>query len=277
MVELIKPSDFPSLSRFDPDLVELRNKWSGSAICEDHQWHRISENETSDSSPFDMRDNDNLRGKAKPGHLDPSVSRAAHEKIAADLAAMLDLPIPPATLYRLPEPVPDCPRKKRSGDPNICILAWAFPACDEWRHLQSQFTEAHLASAVDPCSAMWVFDSWISADDRDGSKHIVVDANLGPGPLRLAFIDYAFSLSRTWERSGSDIGAAAWQMPMPADQRDRGIVDNIVDRISSLDDGAVEEVVKRIDADWLPEARSAVIISNLLSRKSKIADVVSAI
>ncbi len=101
MVELIKPSDFPSLSRFDPDLVELRDKWSGSAICEDHQWHRISENETSDSSPFDVRDNDNLRGKAKPGHLDPSVSRAAHEKIAADLAAMLDLPIPPATLYRL--------------------------------------------------------------------------------------------------------------------------------------------------------------------------------
>ncbi len=276
MEELFKPSDFPSLSRFDPDLVELRNKWSGSAICEDHQWHRISENETSDSSPFDMRDNDNLRGKAKPGHLDSSVSRAAHEKIAADLAAMLDLPIPPATLYRLPEPVPDCPRKKRPGDPNICILAWAFPACDEWRHLQSQFTEAHLASAVDPCSAMWVFDSWISADDRDGSKHIVVDANLGPGPLRLAFIDYAFSLSRTWERSGSNIGAAAWKMPMPADQRNQGIVDKIVDKISTLDEGAVEEVVKRIGTDWLPEARSDVIISNLLTRKSGIADLVSA-
>src|SRR5207244_7574605 len=63
---------------------------------------------------------------AKPSTLDPAVCRAAHEKIASDLAFDLGLPVPPAVLLR-------CPKPPVGNQPNVVLSLIPFLAVHKWR------------------------------------------------------------------------------------------------------------------------------------------------
>ncbi len=258
---------------FDDDVVRLRVTWSQCAIASQHAWERCSQNAQSDSAPFGVKDKDGFRGKAKPGFIKPDVSRAAHEKIASDLAALLDLPIPPVTLFRIPEPVPPDHRTKQPGDPFVCVSAWAFPSCDEWRIHASVITEQEKASTIVPLSAVWVFESWISADDRDYGKHILVSPT-GKPPLRIACVDYAFSLSKSWQAGRAAPGAVPWKMPFEVAKRDAATVAAMAARIEKLEVPAIEGIVKRVGAEWLPPPKGELILKNLLQRREGIRQIV---
>src|SRR5258708_20935593 len=90
-----------SLARFDPAVLKLRESWLAHDIAPGHTWRRTSPNESSDSRPFNVEDQQNgWRGKAKPGDTNISdIPRAAHDKTVSDLAGWLDLPVPPFPLY----------------------------------------------------------------------------------------------------------------------------------------------------------------------------------
>lgn len=267
------PTILDPLQHFVEETLSLRAAWSVCAVAP-HTWERIGENGHTDSAPFDVKDQNGLRGKAKPGYVKPDVSRAAHEKIASDLAAILDLPIPPVTLTELTadKGLKADPRTKQPGDPFICISAWAFPACDEWRIHAGVITEQEKASTIVPLSAVWVFDSWISAEDRDYGKHILVSPS-GQAPLKIACIDYAFSLSRSWAR-GASPGAAGWHMPFEVAKRDAATVAATASRIAGIKDAVIEEIVNRVGAGWLPEDRRTIILKSLLERRGRIYEIV---
>jgi hypothetical protein len=186
---------------------------------------------------------------------------------------LLDLPIPPVTLFRLPDPVPADPRTKAPGDPFICVSAWAFPSCDEWRIHAAVITEQEKASTIVPLSAVWVFDSWISAEDRNYSKHILASPTGNP-PLKIACVDYAFSLSRSWQAGTPAKGAAAWQMPFEVAKRDAATVTAMAARIEGLENEAIERIVRRIGPEWLPSARGELIVKGLLQRRGEIRKIV---
>jgi hypothetical protein len=264
----------PNASRlqfFEAETLALRASWSGCAVAP-HTWERIGNNGGTDSAPFDVKDQNGLRGKAKPGFIKPDVSRAAHEKIASDLAALLDLPIPPVTLCKLTSANGLQQDPNQPGDPFVCVSAWAFPTCDEWRIHAAVITEEEKASTIIPLSAVWVFDSWISAQDRDHSKHILVSPS-GQPPLEIACIDYAFSLSQAWA-SGAVPGAAGWQMPFEVAKRDVATVSATANRVASMKDTEIEEIVNRIENGWLPDDRRKLILKNLLERRGKIHEIV---
>jgi len=279
MVEQERPPTNPEggtggrIQLFDADVLKLRGTWSNCAVALGHTWERCAANQNSESSPFDVKDKDGLRGKANPGHNNTDVSRAAHEKIASDLAALLDLPIPPVTLFKLEGVLPQDPRTKLPGTPFVCVSAWAFPSCDEWAKHVAVITEEEKASTIAALSAVWVFDSWISADDRLFSKHILVSPT-GKPPLKIACIDYAFSLSRSWASNPRTNIAANWEMPFEIAKRDPAAVLGIAKAIVGITDAKVGEIVNRIGVEWLPPARRDLILKNLLERKGKIAEIV---
>jgi len=268
-----KMSGVSGLQYFDADVLALREIWSRCAVANPYAWERDGPNGVTDSAPFDMKDKQSgLRGKAKPGFVKPDVSRAAHEKIASDLAALLDLPVPPVTLFKITGELPPDPQSKAAGDPFVSISAWAFPSCDEWRVHASVITEEEKASAIIPLSAVWVFDCWISAEDRSYTKHILV-APSGKPPLKIACVDYAFSLSRSWS-SGGPCGASNWEMPFEVAKRDASSVKFVADKISGISNSAIEEIVKRVEPGWLLEERRALILKNLPERRDRIHEIV---
>jgi len=266
-----QPADAPKhdLNRLDASVILLRETWSSAPHAPEHTWTRSGLNRTTDSSAFDVIDQRMLRGTAKPGCKLDHVRHAAHEKIASDLAALLDLPVPPVTLYHWPGQLPDCPHKRKPGDPYVAISAWPWLSFEEYGdRILNKMNPDQKESLRAPISAMWVFDTWISAQEDRGAKHTLVNSMLGNNPVGLAFIDYAFSLSKFWTVEKSPHAAASWWFPLI--QKDDAVVRYIADKLYNLSDDSVGGVVNRVPAQWLPEAAKPVMVSNLLSRKADI-------
>jgi hypothetical protein len=112
--------------------------------------------------------------------------------------------------------------------------------------------EEQKRSRVAPISAMWVFESWISAQDR-GAKHVIVNSALGHNPIGLAFIDYSHALSMFWTTDDAPLGAATWTFGDIA--KDDQVVRHVAKQLHALADAAISEVVTRIPAEWLPDAQ----------------------
>jgi hypothetical protein len=267
-------SEASRLSRFDEERQKLRRAWVGHAIAPGHIWRRTSPNERSDSRPFNVIDDVTGRtGKAKPGELGLSdVPRAAHEKIIADLATVLDLPVPPATLYDRG----DTAKADQGNDKNekidspryVSVSAWAFDSCDSLQLKIQKFTADQLQSLVAPFSAMTVFETWISAGNAH-LGHVLVDNNCAADePVPLAWVDHAYSLSQQWTSDAANPNAVGWYLPNA--KADRDVQQRIIEGILSVPNEKITEIVTRVGADWLDAVRRDRIINKLIDRKTNI-------
>jgi hypothetical protein len=202
----------------------------------------------------------NIFGVAKPGPAKASdlVCRAAHEKIAFDLAHRLDLPIPPVILWGK-----DMGHYVRGRS----ISAWAFSRAAKWdeAHRLGLLTPELIASAGSVVSAMRVFHTWISDTDRK-SDHTQVDLD-SADMLGVAFIDHAFSMSYQWKQPDANVGACPPYMPALEDQ---GTMLQVAELISQTSDVVIEHIVNRIPASYLPPAERQHILDNLKGRRGKL-------
>ena len=200
----------------------------------------------------------NRTGIAKPGDKKTdNVCRAAHEKIASDLAFELKLPIPPVILWDMGENV------GAARERYVSISAFAFPQPISWEQAVATLTDQQKTDASQVMSAMIAFETWVSCTDRK-SDHVLV----APGqPLGLGFIDYAYSLSQQWTKNDDPAGVTQQYLPLP---RDEDSLKAIVDRIEQFSDQMIETVMKRIPITYLPVEKNAVIMANLKSRKQKL-------
>jgi len=154
----------------------------------------------------------------------------------------------------------------------VAISVWPFLFFEEWGdRINNKMTADQKQSRVGPISAMWVFESWISAQDR-GAKHTIVNSALGNNPVGLGFIDWAHSLSMFWTADDAPSVAAAWSFGDVA--KDDKVVRHVAEQVQKLKDADVREVVTRIPAGWLPDVPKPIIVSDLLSRKAKIDKIV---
>jgi hypothetical protein len=205
---------------------------------------------------------------AKPSQRDPSVPRAAHEKIAADLAFDLELPLPPAILHSWDDPPPVGTERfvALSLRPFLSVFPWrqvtAIPGLDAQFKLELRETASTLVA----------FDTWVDNRDRinDGNllvSKIAADPTL---PLQVAYIDYSFSMLYGWRtgnyRTVTPIGI------YPTDQKDADVrsVEDGLDRIEKLPDQTVRDIVTRIDDSFLTPADRDLIVDGLLYRKSHV-------
>ncbi len=110
-----------------------------------------------------------MRGYAKPAGRKPDgCPRAAHEKIASDLAYDLKLPVPPVVLWQRATTDP-------SEETCCCISAIPFDAPHKWGQIEAvPTTAARLAKAFSAqASAMSVFDAWVDNRDRLNAGNVV--------------------------------------------------------------------------------------------------------
>lgn len=196
----------------------------------------------------------------KPGIPSPTNRyTAATEKIVADLAYILDLPVPPVTLWD----------RGATAEPRyVCVSANAFDEPFTWHQIEGLLTREQLQQLVRPASAMLPFEEWISADDRQNPGNVLV----GFGPNRDAigaWIDYAFSLDHSWRgnaRPNCDVREIYPRVGMP----DTHAMKSTAERIAAVDSKTIEEIINRVPSHYLPSGVAENIRRNLLLRQSAV-------
>jgi hypothetical protein len=243
-----------SFRSFDKEVEKRAADWFKTATSQD-RWNDDGDFGHTESQPFRVSF-EGFSGLAKPGQpRADGILRAAHEKITSDLAYLLQLPVPPVILWNTG------PATKR--DKWVAISAWAFPAALSWDEAAKHLTGAQITEASVVCSAMLAFETWISAQDRKGAHVLIAVEN---GLLRLAFIDYAYSLSHSWA-TGAVSGAVAPYIPITIE---KDVVKGVCHRISALGEGDIKGLVLRVPEECLPGDKRSIIITNLQKRQRDI-------
>lgn len=211
-----------------------------------------------------------LSGYAKPGKNQPPVAqhcRAAHEKIASDLAFELGLPVPPAILW-IRSAVP-------SGcEQYCCVSALPFVNANPWREARKipGVMNRLLPQIGTYASAIAAFDTWVGNTDRanEGNLLVTEDVSEVPAILRVAYIDYANSLTFGWNDavSAETVRAVAhYPSEAPCDE---SAMAEAIDRIEALPDDRIQAIVARVDHTFVPSPKRAIIETALMDRKAKI-------
>lgn len=243
--------------RFAPRELELWNDWSQSVLSTDGWVIAGPVGDGESGSSFITR-SDGLRGIAKPALQNGDMPRAAHEKIASDLALEVGVPVPPVILWTDP-----------LNKEHYAISAMAFEQTMTWA--QSQ----HLRSPVfdENCKEIFaggfVFHNWIGDGDHGGhAGNLVVDMDSGEDLPGVAFIDHAFSMSQSWTASAPIQPIGSYYCPI-ADLPLKAMVD-AVERARSVRVGRIEEIVRRIPLEFLSQHRADIIIRNLIERREQL-------
>lgn len=253
----------PRWRNFPGDVEALARDWARRSLTTEH-WQDEGEWAASESRPRLVHNARlGLSGIAKPGIAkDDGVARAAHEKLAADLAFHLDLPVPPAVLW------------DRPADDNVhsqvVISAWAFPQPHSWSESQNVLSERERAFANRCMSAMRVFEAWIYATDRKLENVLLTRESDVPETIRMAFVDYAFSLTHTWKEVDEHERAPGRY----CDPEDEAAKIDIIARIESFDDRLIEQQIERMPEAFLPREEKRRVARKLAERKWQLRDLV---
>lgn len=234
------------------EMIESPDRWTlGERVSSDE-----GKNKT-ESDPFYAYCG-HLRCIAKPSA--EGKPRAAIEKVVSDLAFHLGLPVMPVLLWNPENGV---------GSDYMALVAYAFEPAYTWADGEPKLSPAEKAATIATFSAVSVFETWISAQDRDAGKHVLINLESGTLAPQMAFIDYAYSLSFTWTQNEDPVKAAPSSFPTGKDDR---VVQQMVEKINNLDDCLIKSLVERVPLPFLPADQRDITLNNLLSRKRCLKD-----
>jgi hypothetical protein len=195
--------------------------------------------------------------------------RAAHEKIASDLAFDLGLPVPPVVMWR----------RRQVSVPEqeaLCAVSLVpFEPVHKWQHVEATpAARDRLASGLAAAaSAMSVFDTWLDNRDRHNGGNLLVNENLATGMIHWAYIDYAYSMTYGWGQGAAPaVGSIVARYPVQAPANLAAVADT-VQAIEAMREDAIRLVVIRLSPDFIDAARAATIADGLIRRRIGIRQV----
>ena len=239
----------------------LREEWFEAIETDPNEW--IEQGPIGEGESQSIRVINKItgfKGVAKPGPILGSQSgycRAAHEKLAFDLACLIGLPVCPVLLWSR-----DAPHIYRVGR---SISAWAFPQSEKWdtAMIQGLISPNQMEGAAAVHSAMRVFHTWIADTDRR-QDHVHFDLSSPPNEAHTAFIDHSNSLSFSWGEVNCPVNLVAPYMPGDTHAETLAATAHI---IAAIDEKEITRLVDRIPQFYLPEPQRTNIIRNLLDRR----------
>jgi hypothetical protein len=183
--------------------------------------------------------------------------RAAHEKIAADLARLLGVPVPPVLLWT-----------NQADGSKYSISSWAYKQPNTWDVMAPAMTDLFKENAYKTIGDAIVFHTWVADIDRH-AQNTLVDADSSDNNPRICFIDHAFSLSHSQE-FGNQTFTRAVHRYVPAGAVDERGLAHMARMIEAMAPESVESVVRRIPEGFLSPTRADIIVRELLRRKAAI-------
>jgi hypothetical protein len=255
----------------DPVAKEWRNK----VTTTDKSWEPTDEERPKGEAQGFFVRSGTLRAFLKPSRCDPPYTkcpRAAHEKIASDLAHDLSLPIPPVLLID---------GKACGGNESAAALSLVmFPEFHKWSSVMdhpraSPIAHSVLRSSSTDWSGILAFDTWVTNTDRSNENNLLLgtSADVNQDSTRPFFCDYAFSMIQaTWPEGSWKTIAAPPFLPVLTQFVDTTALSNAIERIATLTDANIQTIVARIPSTHLSDEHKALIIEGLCFRKTKLKD-----
>jgi hypothetical protein len=195
--------------------------------------------------------------------------RAAREKIAADLAFELGLSVPPVLLTEN--------GKTADAERFAAVSLVMYPIQISWGAIDDRLARGEPAEFAPmlprlptAASQALAFDTWVGQSDHVKPSNIVFgyeDGRAAQG--RLVFLDYAFSqgIFGGWDNANHlKCGAAPFPKRLCATVESAAVSD-MVQRIESLPDEVITDIVRRIPFQWLREEEGTPILTGLLARR----------
>jgi hypothetical protein len=264
------------LRGFSLDVEDVAARWRASVETVEMWRHlELPEVEEGEGNGYPVQNVTGRRGYLKPCKLDRDVPRAAQEKIASDLAYELILPVPPVILWRRLDALD-------GEEDRVCISLFPFRRTATWKRAITDANPAPglvaqlVQAATIVASAMMPFDTWISHNDREDDRNVVVDEDDvadGTSSIRLAYIDCAYSLSSSWSPSA---GPRPWS-PMGIGGRfptgiqpDPEALRATIRRIECLRESVIGEIVNRIPDDYLSAEPKQRTMEGLIHRQAEL-------
>ena len=268
------------LRPYSDDVEVLAALWHrGCETCNGEDWKETSKaGDAGGEASGDFVTSGTINGYAKPSKIDTGPKpypRAAHEKIAADLAFTLGLPLPPVLLHRWPGPPP------QGDQPFVAISLKPFLNVHKWEHIAAVPAVAQqIKLELRAVASVFVsFDTWLDNGDRANGGNLIVskDSTDPAKPLRVAYIDYSNSMFCEWRnRTFTDIPL---RQIYPTDQKDAdvSVMEDMLRRIEEIHPDKVEGIVGRIPDDFATQAVRSQILDGLLHRQSRVRAVLKSV
>lgn len=211
----------------------------------------------------------------KPRRRSTTVYRAAREKIASDLAADLDVSVPPVMLtdWNAPE-----------GEERYVALSLVlFPRQLSWANVArslargGEAAELYLQSLPRSAARAFAFDTWLGQGDHtDRNPHNIAfgfspDDPAGTG--HYIFLDYAFSLGHLGGWSNEEKALTGGPTPFPeimAERMDRAEAARAADAIAAYPEDRIEAIVARIPFTHANELDKAMMVQGLKLRQKHV-------
>jgi hypothetical protein len=250
----------PDFRRFAPSTRAIDVGWSSGASSND-TWKATGVAWSTNNGPLQVVNAAGTVGVQKPG-VDGVTNplTAATEKIVADLAHLLQLPVPPVTLWD---------RGAGISPRYVSVSAWAFETTLTWQQAEPLLSPDQKAALIPSASAIAPFECWIEASDRQNGGNALVSVE-GNGDVLGAWIDYAFALDFAWK--GNHMPTCQLIPPLypPVGAAAAEVMKEVADKIASVENAAIEGIVNRIPSEYLPRPIADNIIRNLLSRRASV-------
>jgi hypothetical protein len=249
---------FVTYRRFAPADEQIANGWFTQPVSAD-TWTLGANIGRGEAGSFHATSNSGCRAACKPAFSGPGVPRAAHERIASDLARTLDLPVPAVCLWTNPA----------SGQ-LFSVSAWAFAQALTWGEVATRLSGVFTKNVAPAFSAARVFHSWIGDTDHNNNPgNVIVDVASSDADPGVAFIDHAFSMSHDlahWLRPVAAIPISY----IPVGLFDAIAAEAMAAAINDLDEDLIKNIVGRIPDAFLPPDKAQAIINGLIRRKVEL-------
>lgn len=214
-----------------------------------------------ESGSFHASCSNGREGFAKPAFQNSIMPRAAHEKIAADLAKLIDVCVPDVELWQNPV-----------NSELFSISNKAFDQPLTFRQAGGLLTQILLKAAGEPFAAGLVFHTWIG--DQDHANHpdnILLDAESSEESPKIAFIDHAFSMSMgvDWcDPTKPIVGIRAYYNGTEPLKKES--IAHTVSLVQSISATLIRHIVMSIPVIYLPESTATVIEKALVERRNSL-------
>jgi len=195
--------------------------------------------------------------------------RAAYEKIAADIASELGLRVPPVLLYRRN----NCPAGQ---EPRACVSLVTHEEYWEWQQVLSLgpgVARALAQAEVARSCGIIGLDTLIGNTDRDNARNAIFGfTKSAQADSSFFFLDHANSMNfgdrwkdRQWK------AVTVPNMPqLLKDSVDKQILSETIKKIEGLPTNCIEDIVRRVPADYMSETHKDIVLNGLVERKTLV-------
>jgi hypothetical protein len=217
-----------------------------------------------------------LRGYLKPSKADAQIDmhpRAAHEKIAADLAFDLGLPVSPAVLVDGIE----CGGIVKAAVVSLVL----YREVHKWGHVTTTTASAAIARHIlrvnrAAWSGILAFDTWLANSDRHNDTNLVIGINHESPLAEPIFCDYANSMLHSqWTQGSHGTVALPHLLPAMLELFDRDAAFAVADKIKTFATETISTIVNRIPEDYLLAKHKPILIDALAQRGKVVPDVIA--